>query len=84
MIPKHYGSALLLILLGFGSTISLASSLSEKEQAMVAWIDANQESAISLLAETVNIGSGTMNHEGVRAVGRLMSTELDAWGLETQ
>ena len=84
MIPKHYGSALLLILLGFGSAISLASPLSEKEQAMVAWIDANQESAISLLAETVNIGSGTMNHEGVRAVGRLMSTELDALGLETQ
>ena len=58
MIPRNFCSALLVLLLGLSSTISLASSLSEKEQAMVAWIDANQESAISLLAETVNIGSG--------------------------
>ena len=51
---------------------------------MVDWIDAHQDEAIELLAETVNIGSGTMNHAGVRAVGDVMSRELEALGLATR
>ena len=35
------------------------------------------------MEKTVNIGSGTMNHAGVRAVGDVMAGELDALGLET-
>ncbi len=61
-----------------------AASLSADEQRMIEWIDAHAEDAVELLAETVNIGSGTMNHEGVREVGRVMRRELDALGLETQ
>jgi glutamate carboxypeptidase len=37
-----------------------------------------------LLAETVNIGSGTMNHAGVRKVGDVMLRELDQLRLETE
>jgi glutamate carboxypeptidase len=37
-----------------------------------------------LLEETVNISSGTMNHEGVRAVGKVMARELEALGLATE
>ena len=51
---------------------------------MIAWIDAHSEDAIELLEETVNIGSGTMNHDGVRQVGVVMRRELDAMGLETE
>ncbi len=51
---------------------------------MIAWIDAHTEDAIELLEETVNIGSGTMNHDGVRQVGVVMRRELDAMGLETE
>ena len=58
--------------------------LSENEKAMVEWIDAHQDDAIALLEKTVNIGSGTMNHAGVRAVGDVMAGELDALGLETR
>ena len=58
--------------------------LSENEKAMVEWIDAHQDEAIALLEKTVNIGSGTMNHAGVRAVGDVMAGELDALGLETR
>ena len=58
--------------------------LSENEKAMVAWVDAHQDEAIALLEKTVNIGSGTMNHAGVRAVGDVMAGELDAVGLETR
>ena len=61
-----------------------ASDLSAAEQRMVEWIDAHAEDAIALLEETVNIGSGTMNHEGVREVGRVMRRELDALGLDTE
>ena len=61
-----------------------SGSLSAQEQAMVDWIDAHQDDAIELLAETVNIGSGTMNHAGVRAVGDVMSRELEALGLATR
>lgn len=60
------------------------AELSAQEQRITAWIDAHAEEAISLLEETVNIGSGTMNHEGVRAVGAVMQRELDALGLTTR
>jgi glutamate carboxypeptidase len=61
-----------------------AAELSADEQRMADWIDAHVEDAIDLLAETVNIGSGTMNRVGVREVGRVMRRELDALGLETE
>jgi len=66
------------------ATVANAAELDDTEQRMAAWIDANLEAAISLLEETVNIGSGTMNHEGVREVGVVMRRELDALGLNTQ
>jgi glutamate carboxypeptidase len=67
----------------FGTGQSLASQLNADEQRMIEWIDTHAEDAISLLEETVNVGSGTMNHEGVQEVGRIMRRELDVIGLET-
>ena len=61
-----------------------SAEFTNEEQRMIAWIDAHTENAIALLEETVNIGSGTMNHEGVRSVGVVMARELDALGLETE
>jgi glutamate carboxypeptidase len=61
-----------------------AAELSAGEQRMADWIDAHAEDAIALLEETVNISSGTMNHDGVREVGRVMRRELDSIGLETE
>jgi len=51
---------------------------------MLDWIDAHAEDANELLEETVNISSGTMNHQGVQDVGVVMRRELDALGLETE
>ena len=59
------------------------AELDPVDQRMVDWVDANVGDAIDLLEETVNIGSGTMNHDGVRAVGDVMRRELDALGFET-
>ena len=61
-----------------------AAGFNDDEQRMVKWIDAHADAAIDLLEETVNIGSGTMNPEGVRAVGKVMARELDAVGLTTE
>ena len=68
----------------FCVTAACAGGLNDDEQRMVDWVDANYESAIDLLEETVNIGSGTMNAQGVRDVGKVMGCELDALGLETE
>ena len=61
-----------------------ALGLDDNERRMVEWIDAHSEQAIALLEETVNISSGTMNRDGVREVGRIMTRELDALGLATE
>ena len=63
---------------------AFAAEFTAEEQRMIEWIDAHAEDANALLAETVGIGSGTMNHDGVRAVGRVMRRELDALGLDTE
>jgi glutamate carboxypeptidase len=65
-------------------TGSVRAELDADERRMAEWIDAHAEDAIALLAETVSIGSGTNNLDGVREVGRVMRRELDALGLETE
>lgn len=62
----------------------LAEGLDENERRMADWIDAHSDDAVALLEETVNISSGTMNHKGVRAVGRVMQRELDVLGLNSE
>ena len=68
----------------FAAQGAVTAELSADEQRMADWIDAHVEDAISLLEKTVNISSGSNNHEGVREVGRVMRRELDALGLETE
>ena len=63
--------------------ISVAE-LNDDERAMANWIDAHSEDAISLLKETVNISSGSLNVEGVRQVADVMRVELESLGLETE
>ena len=71
------------LLIAICSTPSLAD-FSAEEQRMLDWIDAHAEDANALLEETVNISSGTMNHQGVQEVGVVMRRELDGLGLETE
>ena len=63
--------------------ISVAE-FNDDERAMADWIDAHSEDAISLLEETVNISSGSLNVEGVRQVADVMRVELESLGLETE
>ena len=63
---------------------TVSAELSVEERAMADWTDEHSEDAVDLLEELVNIGSGTMNHEGVRKVGEVLRAELDELGLETE
>jgi glutamate carboxypeptidase len=57
---------------------------SDVEQRILRSVDAQQPAALSLLQRAVDINSGTMNFEGVRAVGALFRAELDQLGFTTQ
>jgi glutamate carboxypeptidase len=61
-----------------------AQDLSQVEQQIVQYVDANAQDAIALLEQIVNINSGTGNHEGVRDVGRVLRAEFDALGFATE
>jgi glutamate carboxypeptidase len=54
------------------------------EAEMVRILDNSEDEAIALLERVVNMNSGTMNPEGVRAVGQVFRAELEALGFSTQ
>ena len=58
--------------------------LSETERRLVAAVDGSMAEALELVERSVNVNSGTMNFEGVRAVGDLFAAELDALGFSTE
>jgi glutamate carboxypeptidase len=61
-----------------------SAEFSVEERAMIDWIDEQAEDSIDLLEELVNIGSGTMNPEGIHKVGEVLRAELDALGLDAE
>jgi glutamate carboxypeptidase len=58
--------------------------LSPREKAVVAYIDANEQTSNALLEKLVNINSGTHDLEGVRAVGEIMQQQLTDLGFKVQ
>jgi glutamate carboxypeptidase len=61
-----------------------AEALSPVEQRIVAEVKAHSPQALELLERSVNINSGTMNHEGVRAVGKLFGEQFQQLGFATR
>lgn len=66
------------------STSLFAQGLSEKEKEILSRIDANHAETLDFLETNVNINSGTMNHEGVREVGKRYEEAYEALGFETR
>ena len=58
--------------------------MSADEKALVAFIDAHNGEAMTLLERVVNINSGTQNHAGVREVGKIFMQQLDAIGFKSE
>lgn len=79
---------------GIGLTLQAAPALSPRaqgggsasaeEQAIAAWVDAHNDAALAMLERVVNINSGTRNLEGVRQVGSIFRSALDALGFTTR
>jgi len=61
-----------------------ADALSPTEQKIVAEVKAHSAQGLELLERSVNINSGTMNHDGVRAVGKLFGEQFDQLGFKTR
>lgn len=66
------------------SDVSARQHLDETEQHLASFVDSRVEGAIGLLERVVNINSGSMNFDGVRAVGAVFDNELSAMGFETR
>lgn len=58
--------------------------LSPVELDIVDYVDGHTEEMVVLLARVVEMNSGTMNLEGVRAVGEVFREELEALGFEAR
>lgn len=75
----------ILVLLLFTLAVGHArAQLSPVEQRIVEAVKARSPAALVLLEKSVNINSGTLNTEGVKAVGRLFRAELDELGFATR
>ena len=73
------GTAVFLFLTGIAH-----AQLSETEQRIVAAVQQRTPAALELLEKSARINSGTLNPEGVRAVGEIYRAELDALGFKTR
>ncbi len=75
---------LLLLLALVSLAMPAQARLSREEQRMVAAVDAEQDRSIALLERLVNQNSGSLNLEGVRAVGQMMRAELEPLGFDVR
>jgi glutamate carboxypeptidase len=79
LLPIRAISVCLAILAGVTGG-ALGQGLTEVEQRIVEHVDSQAEEAIAMLEQSVNVNSGTMNHIGVRAVGRALEPHFEELG----
>ncbi|MFT7050131.1 MAG: glutamate carboxypeptidase [Psychroserpens sp.] len=82
MILKFNYKSVVLPVFFFLSLLGFSQNNTE-ESNIVKAVDKHAKSAIELIKTVVNMNSGTMNFEGVRAVGSLFQKELDKLGFKT-
>lgn len=85
-MPEHYRPMknILILVLLLDLSFGVNAQLSKMERKIAAHIDANNSSAIQLLAEVVNINSGSMNFDGVQQVGQIFKARLEALGFDAR
>lgn len=69
-------------LMGLALATPVLAQTPEAERTIMSTVVAEHERHIALLERLVNVNSGTLNLEGVRAVGRMVAAELEDLGLE--
>jgi glutamate carboxypeptidase len=65
-------------------SFGFAQNLSPEEKKLIAEVEKNYASTLALLEEVVNINSGSLNKEGVKAVGDVFAREFQKIGFETE
>ncbi|GJM11838.1 MAG: peptidase M20 [Pseudohongiella sp.] len=81
---SRFTSTCIALGLAIGWPLTSLAQLDDNEQTIVSFIDASNEAAELLLIESVNINSGTMNFDGVRAVAEHMMPHFEAIGFDTR
>ncbi len=81
---RAWTAATVLAASGMGAAHAADGALDPVEQRIVAAVKAGTPQALALLEKSVLVNSGTMNLDGVRAVGRLFRAEFDALGFATR
>ncbi len=81
MKSVKYQVAIVLIL--FASS-PLFSQVSKTEKRLVKYVDSHNAEAMQLLEQIININSGTMNFEGVKAVADVLMPKFAALGMEVE
>jgi glutamate carboxypeptidase len=79
-----FGIAVLVASAMAGGTVAGQDSLDAVERRMTTVVDAQNDAALTLLEQVVNINSGTQNFAGVREVGRIFQKEFEALGFTTE
>lgn len=74
----------LYLLLFLGLPVFASAQLSKTEKKLAAYVDQHSEEALTLLEQLVNINSGTMNFEGVKAVGQVLMERFRALGMSVE
>jgi glutamate carboxypeptidase len=64
--------------------VGLQSGASAPERALLAYVDAHNGEALTLLERVVDINSGTQNFAGVREVGAIFRSAFDQLGFKTR
>lgn len=82
MTTPRFALSLFAISLALPAFAQSAQPLTPAEQAMVTYIDKNEQVSNQLLEKLVNINSGTHNLEGVRAVAKIVGAELSGLGFK--
>lgn len=83
MIIRSYFNKILLAL-SLIVVSSLATAQTDRtEKKLVKWVDDNNAEALDLLKDIININSGTMNFEGVKAVADVLMPKFAALGMQT-
>lgn len=63
---------------------NINAQISKVESKIIKTIDANEKASIELLKKVVNMNSGTMNFEGVKAVGNVLVAEFQKLGMDAK
>lgn len=82
---KKYQPVYILSLIFLLTLATVANAQVDRtEKKLINWVDENNADALQLLKDIININSGTMNFDGVKAVADVLIPKFEALGMQTE